>query len=69
MPVRAVRRAAGHDQTKGITARELIATVDEDELTRILYQYGEETRARKIARVIVRERPRVQWIDQRVRLG
>jgi 16S rRNA (cytosine1402-N4)-methyltransferase len=47
-----------YDQTKGITARELIATVDEDELTRILYQYGEETRARKIARVIVRERGR-----------
>jgi 16S rRNA (cytosine1402-N4)-methyltransferase len=47
-----------YDQTKGITASELIATVDEDELTRILYQYGEETRARKIARVIVRERNR-----------
>ncbi len=47
-----------YDRTKGITARELIATVDEDELTRILYQYGEETRARKIARVIVRERAR-----------
>jgi len=47
-----------YDQTQGITAAELIATVDEDELTRILYQYGEETRARKIARVIIRERDR-----------
>jgi 16S rRNA (cytosine1402-N4)-methyltransferase len=47
-----------YDQTTGITARELLATADEDELTRILYQYGEETRARKIARVIVRERGR-----------
>ncbi len=46
------------DQSTGITARELLATADEDELTRILYQYGEETRARKIARVIVRERER-----------
>jgi 16S rRNA (cytosine1402-N4)-methyltransferase len=47
-----------YDQSQGITAAELIATVDEDELTRILYQYGEETRARKIARVIIRERDR-----------
>lgn len=46
------------DQSTGITARELLETADEDELTRILYQYGEETRARKIARVIVRERER-----------
>jgi 16S rRNA (cytosine1402-N4)-methyltransferase len=46
------------DQSQGVTAAELIATVDEDELTRILYQYGEETRARKIARVIIRERDR-----------
>lgn len=47
-----------YDQSQGMTARELLATADEDELTRILYQYGEETRARKIARVIVRERGR-----------
>lgn len=47
-----------YDQSQGMTARELLATADEDELTRILYQYGEETRARKIARVIVRERTR-----------
>jgi 16S rRNA (cytosine1402-N4)-methyltransferase len=47
-----------YDQSRGMTARELLATADEDELTRILYQYGDETRARKIARVIVRERSR-----------
>jgi len=47
-----------YDQSTGMTARELLATVDEDELTRILYQYGEEPRARKIARVIARERSR-----------
>ncbi|MEX1158430.1 MAG: 16S rRNA (cytosine(1402)-N(4))-methyltransferase RsmH [Thermomicrobiales bacterium] len=47
-----------YDQSSGVTVRELLETVDEDELTRILYEYGEEPRARKIARVIVRERGR-----------
>jgi 16S rRNA (cytosine1402-N4)-methyltransferase len=54
-----------YDQSRGITARELLATSDEDELTRILYQYGEETRARKIARVIVRERSRRDIVNTR----
>jgi 16S rRNA (cytosine1402-N4)-methyltransferase len=44
------------DPTSGIPAADLIATVSEKELTSILFTYGEEPRARRIARAIVRER-------------
>ena len=40
-----------------ITAAELVNTTDERELADLLYQLGEETNSRRIARVIVRARP------------
>ena len=46
------------DQTVGMTAAELVNGSPEDRLADILYQYGEERYARRIARAIVRERGR-----------
>jgi 16S rRNA (cytosine1402-N4)-methyltransferase len=40
----------------GQTAAELLATVSQDELANIIYQYGEERASRKIARWIVEKR-------------
>ncbi len=40
-----------------LTAAQIVNTYPEEELSRILYQYGEETRSRAIARAIVRSRP------------
>ena len=40
-----------------LTAADIVNTYPERELSQILYQYGEETRARAIARAIVRSRP------------
>lgn len=45
------------DPTRGRSAAELIATIEEDPLTEILGRLGEERYARRIARAIVRERP------------
>lgn len=42
----------------GVTAAELLATLDEGELSRILFEYGEEPRARRVARAIVAARKR-----------
>jgi 16S rRNA (cytosine1402-N4)-methyltransferase len=39
------------------TAADLVNTLDEDELADIFYQYGEEHESRRLARVVVRERP------------
>jgi 16S rRNA (cytosine1402-N4)-methyltransferase len=44
--------------SSGATAAELVAQADEGELMRILWDYGEEPRARAIARAIVRARER-----------
>ena len=44
------------DPTTGVPASELVATLDEDALTRLIRGYGEEPHARRIARAIVRER-------------
>src|SRR6476661_249004 len=44
------------DQTRGITAAEVLNTYDAADLTRILREYGEEKFARKIAGAVVRER-------------
>ena len=44
------------DTTKGFTAREYIESADEFELAEILREYGEEPRARKIARAIIAAR-------------
>ncbi|MBI2410822.1 MAG: 16S rRNA (cytosine(1402)-N(4))-methyltransferase RsmH [Candidatus Kerfeldbacteria bacterium] len=51
------------DQTQGETAAELLNTASEEELLRILREYGEEPHARKIAREIVQRRA-VQPFEQ-----
>ncbi len=45
------------DQTTGITAAELVNHMPERALADLIYQLGEERRARRIARAIVRSRP------------
>ena len=45
------------DQTKGETAADLVNYTAEKALADLIYQLGEERRARKIARAIVRARP------------
>jgi 16S rRNA (cytosine1402-N4)-methyltransferase len=44
------------DPTRGGSAAELLATEDEREIARILFEYGEERESRRIARAIVRNR-------------
>ncbi|MBI4505247.1 MAG: 16S rRNA (cytosine(1402)-N(4))-methyltransferase RsmH [Chloroflexi bacterium] len=46
------------DPSSGPTAADLIATLPEDELARMIWRYGEEPRARAIARALVRARAR-----------
>ena len=45
------------DQTRGMTAADLVNQYAEKALADLIYQLGEERRARKIARAIVRARP------------
>jgi 16S rRNA (cytosine1402-N4)-methyltransferase len=45
------------DPTRGETAAELLNRLPEAELSRLLYEYGEERHARRIARTLVRRRP------------
>ncbi|MBI3637993.1 MAG: 16S rRNA (cytosine(1402)-N(4))-methyltransferase RsmH [Candidatus Rokubacteria bacterium] len=45
------------DPTQGITGAELVNGLDEAELARILFEYGDERYARRIARAVVRRRP------------
>jgi len=44
------------DQTMGRTAADCINTLSEEELARVIREYGEEPRARRVAAAIVRER-------------
>lgn len=44
------------DPTTGITAAEIVNTWPEEDLLRLLYEYGEEHRARRIVRAIVAAR-------------
>jgi 16S rRNA (cytosine1402-N4)-methyltransferase len=44
------------DPTAGLSARELVNTLTEAELSNLLFQFGEERRSRQIAAAIVRER-------------
>lgn len=44
------------DRSGGVTARELVNTLDEEALARILFEYGEERYSRRIAGAIVRAR-------------
>ncbi|MEW6321246.1 MAG: 16S rRNA (cytosine(1402)-N(4))-methyltransferase RsmH [Acidobacteriota bacterium] len=44
------------DPTQGVTAAERLAAVDEAELADVIYRFGEERHARRIARALVRAR-------------
>jgi 16S rRNA (cytosine1402-N4)-methyltransferase len=44
------------DTSQGLTAAEYLATVDEAQLIKVLFEYGEERFARRIARAIVEQR-------------
>lgn len=45
------------DETQTLTAADIVNSYDEAELARIIHVYGEEPRAKKIARLIVEHRP------------
>jgi 16S rRNA (cytosine1402-N4)-methyltransferase len=45
------------DRSGGETAEDLVNSLPEEELAQILFRFGEEPRARRIARAIVRNRP------------
>lgn len=45
------------DRSAGSSARDLLNQLDESDLSRLLHQFGEEPRARRIARAIVHARP------------
>jgi 16S rRNA (cytosine1402-N4)-methyltransferase len=45
------------DRSSGETAEDLLNTLPEEELARILFDYGEERRARRFAKAILRNRP------------
>lgn len=47
------------DQTQGQTAADLVNTLSEADLADVLFRYGEEPRARAIARAVAAERRRV----------
>ncbi len=46
------------DPTRGVSAAELIDRLDEPELALVLHRYGEERRARRVARALKQDRPR-----------
>jgi 16S rRNA (cytosine1402-N4)-methyltransferase len=46
------------DRGEARTALDLVASADDEELARIIYEYGEEPQSRRIARAIRRERER-----------
>lgn len=45
------------DETQQLTAADIVNNYDEAEIARIVHMYGEEPRAKKIARLIVEHRP------------
>lgn len=45
------------DRTQPLTAADLINGLKEEELSRVIWEYGEERWARRIARAVVRSRP------------
>lgn len=42
--------------SSGLTAKDVLATYSEEELTKLLFDYGEEPKARKLAKAIVADR-------------
>ncbi|MGC1176478.1 MAG: 16S rRNA (cytosine(1402)-N(4))-methyltransferase RsmH [Candidatus Saccharimonadales bacterium] len=55
------------DQDQALTAVDIVNTYSEDELADILRRYGEEPKAKQIARLIVRARP-LQTTDELARV-
>ncbi|CAM8379090.1 16S rRNA (cytosine(1402)-N(4))-methyltransferase RsmH [Candidatus Methylopumilus universalis] len=51
------------DQSKGVTAAELLKKIEQKELEKILKEYGEEKFARRISTAIVKERDEVGSIE------
>lgn len=51
------------DRSAGVTASHLVNTMGEKALAGLIYQHGEERRARRVARAIVRARP-IQSAEQ-----
>ncbi len=45
------------DPTSGLSAADLVNTYREDEISRILWEFGEEPKSRQIAAAIMRQRP------------
>ena len=56
------------DTTRGETAAQLIAAVDEQELADVIYRFGEERKSRRVARAIVEARAEAP-IDTTARLA
>jgi 16S rRNA (cytosine1402-N4)-methyltransferase len=50
------------DTEKGITAAEWLNTAPEEEIARVLWEYGEEKMSRKIARIIVNDRKETPYV-------
>ncbi len=46
-----------YDRTGGVTAADLVNDLSEEKLAELIQEYGEEHRARRIARAIAQERP------------
>ena len=51
------------DQSKGVTAAELLKKIEQKELEKILKEYGEEKFARRISTAIIKERDEVGSIE------
>jgi 16S rRNA (cytosine1402-N4)-methyltransferase len=51
------------DQTKGLTAAEVLKNIEQKELEKILKEYGEEKFARRISTAIIKEREEVGSIE------
>jgi 16S rRNA (cytosine1402-N4)-methyltransferase len=47
------------DRSKGASAKEIVNNTDEDELRKIIWRYGEERWAKRIAHAIVRDRKKM----------
>jgi 16S rRNA (cytosine1402-N4)-methyltransferase len=58
------------DPTEPTSALDLVNDTDEEELARILFEYGEERRSRRVAAAIVRarQRSRIETTDQLARI-
>jgi 16S rRNA (cytosine1402-N4)-methyltransferase len=58
------------DPTEATSALDLVNDTDEEELARIVFEYGEERRSRRVAAAIVRarQRSRIETTDQLARI-